>query len=178
MDNIYEIKMDDLKKEIQKYPIGTSLVCENDGKIYMHLCTSESSEKPVWSQLLFDYELERRITAIKTMSKTMSTVEKVKWFRSQFGSLPNGTDIMSLPSGYYKSEESVENEINCINQIIIESVIHGADSGGSYDSNENNLIKSLNNWLELKNLKAKYEVKEVEVHIRRQLWFILQIVKK
>ncbi len=93
-------------------------------------------------------------------------------------SLLDGTDILSLPSGYYRSEKVMENEIKSINQIIIESVIHGADSGGSYDSNENNLINSINNWLELKQLKDEYEVKEVEVHIRRQLWFMLQIVKK
>lgn len=175
MDNIYEINMDDLEKEIHKYPIGTSLVCEDDGKIYIHLCTSESIKKPVWSQFPFDYELERKINAIKTKS----TVEKVKWlFGNQFGSLPNGTDTMSLPYGYYKSKEAIENEINCMNQIIIESVIHGADSGGIYGSNENNLINSINNWLELKHLKDKYEVKEVEVHIKRQLWCMIQIVKK
>lgn len=93
-------------------------------------------------------------------------------------SLPNGTDMLSLPFVYYSQEKAIENEIKNINQIIIESVIHGADSGGSYDSNENNLINSINNWLELKDLKGKYEVKEVEVHIRKRLWFIHQIVKK
>lgn len=107
MENIYEINMNDLEKEIHKYPIGTSLVCENDGKIYMHLCKSESIKKPVWSQLPFDYELEKRITAIKTMS----TVEKVKWFGSQFGSLPNGTDMMSLPFCYYKPKKVDDEEI-------------------------------------------------------------------
>ena len=112
MDNIYEIKMDDLKKEIQKYPIGTSLVCENDGKIYMHLCTSESIKKPVWSQLLFDYELENKINAIRAMSKAMSTVDKAKWlFGGKFGNLPDGTDIMSLPSGYYKPKKVDDEEI-------------------------------------------------------------------
>ena len=172
MDNIYEIKMDDLEKEIHKYPIGTSLVCEDEGKIYTYLCKSESTKKPIWTQLTSDYELERKL-------KAMSTVEKVKWlFGSQFGSLPDGTDMLSLPFVYYRQEKAIENEIKSINQIIIESVIHGADSGGSYDSNENNLINSINNWLELKQLKNKYEVKEVEVHIRRELWFMIQIVKK
>lgn len=112
MDNIYEIKMDDLEKEIHKYPIGTSLVCENDGKIYMHLCTSESIKKPVWSQLLFDYELENKINAIRVMSKAMSTVDKAKWlFGGKFGNLPDGTDIMSLPYGNYKPKKVDDEEI-------------------------------------------------------------------
>lgn len=108
MDNIYEIKIDNLEKEIHKYPIGTLLVCENDEKIYMHLCTSKSSEKPVWSQLLFYYELERRIAAIKAMS----TVDKAKWlFGGKFGNLPDGTDIMSLSYGNYKPKKVDDEEI-------------------------------------------------------------------
>lgn len=33
----------------------------------------------------------------------------------------------------------MEKEIEMINRIIVEAVMHGADSGGSYDSNEKNL---------------------------------------
>lgn len=105
MENIYEINMNDLEKEISNYPIGTSLVCENDGKIYIHLCTSESIKKPIWTQLTSNYELENKF-------KAKSTVEKVKWlFGSQFGSLPDGTDIMSLPYGHYKPEKVDDEEI-------------------------------------------------------------------
>lgn len=72
MDRIYEINMDDLEKEIQSRLIGTMLVCSNNGKIYTHLVTSESVNKPVWTQLTSDYELEMKF-------KTQSTVDKVKW---------------------------------------------------------------------------------------------------
>lgn len=72
MDNIFEIHIDDLEKEIPMYSVGTLLVCKNEGKIYVHLCTPESINKPIWTQLTSDDELEMKF-------KAKSTVEKVKW---------------------------------------------------------------------------------------------------
>lgn len=72
MDNIHEIDMDCLSQDIPKYPIGTLLVCKKEDKIYAHLCTPESINKPIWIQLTSDYELEMKF-------KSQSTVEKVKW---------------------------------------------------------------------------------------------------
>lgn len=75
MDNIFEININDLKKEIPMYSVGTLLVCKDEGKIYVHLCTPESKNNPIWTQLTSDYDLEMKF-------KAQSTVEKVKWLFS------------------------------------------------------------------------------------------------
>lgn len=75
MDNIFEININDLEKEIPMYSVGTLLVCKDEGKIYVHLCTPESKNNPIWTQLTSDYDLEMKF-------KAQSTVEKVKWLFS------------------------------------------------------------------------------------------------
>lgn len=72
----------------------------------------------------------------------------------------------------------MENEIKIINQIIAESVINGGDAGGSYESNTDYLIKSIEQWLKLKQLTDKYEVRYVEIEIRKIRDSMLQIVEK
>lgn len=69
-------------------------------------------------------------------------------------------------------------EIEIINKIIVEAVMHGADSGGSYDSNEKNLTGSIKDWLELKGLSDIYGVeKNSEVVTRYRTTLIVpQIV--
>lgn len=57
----------------------------------------------------------------------------------------------------------MENEIKLINNIVLQAIEHGADIGGSYDSNEKNLIIALNNWINYHNLSSKYIAKTVEV---------------
>lgn len=76
-------------------------------------------------------------------------------------------------------------EIELINKIIAEAVMHGADIGGSYDSNEENLTKSITDWLKFKGIDNKYCVKYQEVrtpceHLkgRTAVWKILQICEK
>ena len=54
----------------------------------------------------------------------------------------------------------MEKEIELVNKIIKEAVIHGADSGGSYEQNELNLIIAVNEWLIFKGLSNKYTLKE------------------
>lgn len=68
----------------------------------------------------------------------------------------------------------MEKEIEIINKIIKESVIHGADSQGSYDRNEYNLIVAINEWLIFKGLHHKYVVKE-NVYVGDG-WAVHQIV--
>ncbi len=58
----------------------------------------------------------------------------------------------------------MKKETEIINKIIVEAIRHGADSGGSYDSNEKNLITTIEEWLEFRDLSSDYAVKKnVEV---------------
>lgn len=52
----------------------------------------------------------------------------------------------------------MEKEIQVINKIIREAIINGADYGGSYESNEENLINAINEWLKMKSLVCQYTV--------------------
>lgn len=72
----------------------------------------------------------------------------------------------------------MDKEIEMINKIIAEAVMHGADSGGSYDSNEKNLTDAMKEWLELKCLSNRYGVeKNMEVKTRcRAILTVPQIV--
>ena len=54
-------------------------------------------------------------------------------------------------------------EIRLINKIIVEAIFHGADNSGSYDSNEDDLIESITDWLEFKGLDDEYEARETWV---------------
>lgn len=49
-------------------------------------------------------------------------------------------------------------EIKLINDIIKEAIIHGVDSGGSYEQNEEDLTRAVNNWLSYKGLSDKYKL--------------------
>lgn len=42
---------------------------------------------------------------------------------------------------------SVDKEIELINEIVAQAVIHGGDSGGPYYTNSSVLYKTLRNWL-------------------------------
>lgn len=53
---------------------------------------------------------------------------------------------------------STNEEIKIINNIVAQAIIHGGDPGGSYDTNGDNLVNALNEWLEYKNLFGKYAV--------------------
>lgn len=71
---------------------------------------------------------------------------------------------------------SIQNEINLINDIILNAVIHGADSGGSYNSNEDGLKQAINAWITEKNL-VDYTIQEVERICNRREYSVLQIVE-
>ena len=54
----------------------------------------------------------------------------------------------------------MEKEIELINNIIANAIIHGADSGGSYEQNEKDLTKAVNEWLKFKRVSHKYALKK------------------
>lgn len=69
-----------------------------------------------------------------------------------------------------------EKEVEFINEIIAESIKHGADLGGSYNNNLEGLIESVNNWLIYKNLIDKYELVD-DVYLGKG-WYLPQIIRK
>jgi hypothetical protein len=73
-------------------------------------------------------------------------------------------------------------EIKLINKIIAEAVMHGADMGGSYDSNEEDLTEAITDWLKFKGVDNDYCVKKQEVRklcgCWTAVWKILQICEK
>lgn len=52
-----------------------------------------------------------------------------------------------------------ENIVNALNDLIYNAIEHGADSGGSYNSNTENLLKSAEKVLTVLNLNDKYTVR-------------------
>lgn len=73
-------------------------------------------------------------------------------------------------------------EIALINKIIAEAVMHGADSGGSYNSNEEDLTEAITDWLKFKGIDNEYcvEYKMVEKSYGKwtAVWNIFQICEK
>lgn len=53
---------------------------------------------------------------------------------------------------------NIEYEIALMNQIVDAAVEHGADYGGSYCNNEEELVNMLNKWLDFKGYSTWYEV--------------------
>ena len=68
----------------------------------------------------------------------------------------------------------MENEIEIINKIIREAIIHGSDSGGSYEQNEEELTDAVIEWLKLKNLADRYIIAKVDTGSG---WIVHQIVQ-
>ena len=72
---------------------------------------------------------------------------------------------------------NIEKEIKLINDIVSNSVIHGADAGGSYNSNIQGVTQALNAWMEAKGL-TDYVVQEVDVVFDNGKWLEMpQIVE-
>ena len=53
---------------------------------------------------------------------------------------------------------SIKAEVDLINDILEQAVRHGADIGGSYDSNEKVLLDAINKWLMYRRLYDRYTV--------------------
>ena len=75
---------------------------------------------------------------------------------------------------YYVAELS--HEINLMNNILEQAVAHGADQGGSYSQNEENLIAAVNDWLKFRNLEGVFVIANVSG--RGQYYCKLQIIPK
>lgn len=58
----------------------------------------------------------------------------------------------------YEKLIPIETEVDLINNILEQAVRHGADMGGSYDSNEQGLIMAIHNWLIYRRLYDRYKV--------------------
>lgn len=69
----------------------------------------------------------------------------------------------------------LQKEIDLINDIVLNAVVHGADCGGAYNQNEDGLRHSLNEWLKAKGIQDDYYIDEVEREYYRGLWCVLQI---
>ena len=72
----------------------------------------------------------------------------------------------------------INKEIELVNNLIIQAVMHGADTGGSYDCNEDGLVLSIQDWVEFKGIEDKYTVMEIEVIVNDSYWIVWQIVEK
>ena len=53
---------------------------------------------------------------------------------------------------------SIETEVDLFNDVLEQAVRHGADIGGSYDSNENDLLDAIYKWLMYRGLYDRYKV--------------------
>ena len=53
---------------------------------------------------------------------------------------------------------SLDTEIDLINNILEQAVRHGADIGGSYESNKNGLLDAIHKWLIYRGLYDRYKV--------------------
>ena len=72
----------------------------------------------------------------------------------------------------------MEKQIELINDIIFNAIMHGADPGGSYDCNEEGLYRSIENWLKTNNITG-YTIGEVDIPYNGGTWLgVVQIVKE
>lgn len=92
-----EICMNDLEKVYKDYPVGTCLVCEENEKIYMYLCTSKDTEKPYWTQFALEYDIPKKL-------KSMPVVDKLKWHHEtlKLDALSKGINIDDIYYNLYK----------------------------------------------------------------------------
>ena len=70
----------------------------------------------------------------------------------------------------------MENQIKLINKIVFEAVRDGADGGGAYHGNEENLRQAMEDWISANNL-IDYDVVEVKISDDGFGWDVLQIVE-
>lgn len=77
----------------------------------------------------------------------------------------------------------VQRELDMINDIIVNAIIHGADGGGSYESNKEGLMEAMRLYLSYKKLEEKFVVKEQDVTVQDtktgsvEVWPAIQFVK-
>ena len=70
----------------------------------------------------------------------------------------------------------LSHKIDLMNNILEQAVAHGADQGGSYNQNEENLIAAVNDWLKFRDLEGVFVIANVSG--RGQYYCKLQIIPK
>ena len=87
---------------------------------------------------------------------------------------------MRIVKDITKMPVSNENgEIGLINNLILESMINGADAGGSYDQNEENLINAMAEYLSFTGRENDYDILFCECDTDGYgIWCCYQFVKK
>lgn len=53
---------------------------------------------------------------------------------------------------------TIEKEIELMNEIIVQAIIHGGDSGGPYNTNEIRLYKVIKKWFDEKEISSCYKI--------------------
>lgn len=72
----------------------------------------------------------------------------------------------------------MEEEIRIINEIILEAIVHGGDSGGPYYINDEGLLSVLHKWMSFKGILGEFHVEELSRETDFGIYFnIPQIVK-
>jgi len=71
-----------------------------------------------------------------------------------------------------------EKEIELLNALILNAVIDGADSGGSYQNNPEGLYFAMFDILKYYNLFSQYNIVKVFVDRVGEKWFVYQFEKK
>jgi hypothetical protein len=72
----------------------------------------------------------------------------------------------------------MEKQIELVNNIIFNAIMHGADPGGSYDCNRDGLLNSIDQWMAHNHITG-YLVKEVDIEYKGCTWLgIVQLVKE
>lgn len=57
-----------------------------------------------------------------------------------------------------EAQKDIEKEVKIINSIIKEAIFYGSTMDSDWESNNETLFETINNWLKLKNLNEKYEI--------------------
>ena len=75
------------------------------------------------------------------------------------------------------------NSIELINNMILQAQINGADLGGSYDQNEDELRKAMQAFLDYMTLNHTLSIEQVDITLPEQhphngTWSCLQFIKK
>ena len=89
-------------------------------------------------------------------------------------------------NGYYGCEEwecvqekeTLAKEVEIINHLIAMAIMHGSDLGGSYDSNEYELHRAMEDWAKFRGADKHYVIKEKNVTWDNEEWRMLQFVER
>ena len=102
------------------------------------------------------------------------------------GHIPSEDDVLAKHGaeayfnigGFEKTDkETLAKEVDIINHLIAMAIMHGSDLGGSYDSNEYELHRAMEDWAKFRGAD-NYVIKEKNVTWDNEEWRILQFVER